>query len=34
MDADDLGKAIGGCYDQMDSEAQALLPLKKIYWPV
>jgi restriction system protein len=34
MDADDLGKAIVEHYDQMDSEARALLPLKKIYWPV
>lgn len=34
MDADDLGKAIVEHYDRMDSEAQALLPLKKIYWPV
>ena len=34
MDADDLGKAIVDHYDRMDSEARALLPLKKIYWPV
>ncbi|MDE1160987.1 MAG: restriction endonuclease [Acidobacteriaceae bacterium] len=34
MDADDLGKAIVEHYDQMDAEARALLPLKKIYWPV
>ena len=34
MDADDLGKAIVDHYDQMDSETRALLPLKKIYWPV
>jgi restriction system protein len=34
MDADDLGKAIVEHYDRMDSEARALLPLKKIYWPV
>lgn len=34
MDADDLGKAIVEHYDQMDAEARALLPLKKIYWPI
>ncbi len=34
MDADDLGKAIVEHYDQMDSESRALIPLKKIYWPV
>jgi restriction system protein len=34
MDADDLGKAIVEHYDKMDSEARALMPLKKIYWPV
>jgi restriction system protein len=34
MDADDLGKAIVEDCDRMDSEARALLPLKKIYWPV
>lgn len=34
MDADDLGKAIVEHYDRMDSETRALLPLKKIYWPV
>ena len=34
MDADDLGKAIVDHYDRMDSETRALLPLKKIYWPV
>lgn len=34
MDADDLGKAIVEHYDRMDSEARALLPLKRIYWPV
>lgn len=34
MDADDLGKAIVDHYDRMDSEARALLPLRKIYWPV
>lgn len=34
MDSDDLGKAIVEHYDRMDSEARALLPLKKIYWPV
>lgn len=34
MDADDLGKAIVEHYDRMDSETRALLPLRKIYWPV
>ena len=34
MDAEGLGKAIVEHYDRMDSEARALLPLKKIYWPV
>ena len=34
MDADDLGKAIVEHYDRMDSDTRALLPLKKIYWPV
>lgn len=34
MDAEDLGKAIVEYYDRMDSETRALLPLKKIYWPV
>jgi restriction system protein len=34
MDSDDLGKAIVEHYDQMDAETRALLPLKKIYWPV
>lgn len=34
MDADQLGRAILDHYDAMDSEARALLPLKKIYWPV
>jgi restriction system protein len=34
MDADDLGKAIVEHYDKMDAETRALLPLKKIYWPV
>jgi len=34
MDADELGKAIVEHYDRMDAETRALLPLKKIYWPV
>jgi restriction system protein len=34
MDGDDLGKAIVEHYDKMDAETRALLPLKKIYWPV
>ncbi len=34
MDSDDLGKAIVDHYDSMDSDTKALLPLKKIYWPV
>lgn len=34
MDADELGRAILEHYDNMDSESRALLPLKKIYWPV
>jgi restriction system protein len=34
MNSDDLGKAILEHYDQMDAETRALLPLKKIYWPV
>lgn len=34
MDAEGLGKAIVEHYDAMDSEARALLPLRKIYWPV
>jgi restriction system protein len=34
MDSDDLGKAIVEHYDRMDAETRALLPLKKIYWPV
>jgi len=34
MDADDLGKAIVEHYDSMDTETRALLPLRKIYWPV
>lgn len=34
MDADDLGKAIVEHYDRVDPETRALLPLKKIYWPV
>jgi restriction system protein len=34
IDADDLGKAIVEHYDRMDSETRALLPLRKIYWPV
>ncbi len=34
MDADDLGKAIVEHYDRMDAESRALLPLRKIYWPV
>jgi restriction system protein len=34
MDAEDLGKAIVEHYDKMDSETRALLPLRKIYWPV
>jgi restriction system protein len=34
MDSDDLGKAIVEHYDKMDAETRALLPLKKIYWPV
>ena len=33
MDSDDLGKAIVEHYEQMDADAKALLPLKKIYWP-
>lgn len=34
MDIDDLVKAIFRSYESMDMEAQKLLPLKKIYWPV
>jgi restriction system protein len=34
IDADDVGKAIVEHYDRMDSETRALLPLRKIYWPV
>jgi restriction system protein len=34
MDGDDLGKAIVEHYDHMDAETRAILPLKKIYWPV
>jgi restriction system protein len=34
MDADEFGRAILEHYDAMDSEARALLPLKKIYWPI
>ena len=34
MDADDLGKAIIEHYDEMDMECKALLPLRKIYWPI
>lgn len=34
MDSDELGRAILDHYDAMDSEARALLPMKKIYWPV
>jgi len=34
MDADDLGKTIIEHYDRMDAETRALLPMKKIYWPV
>jgi restriction system protein len=34
MDAEELGNAIVEHYDRMDADARALLPLKKIYWPV
>jgi restriction system protein len=34
MDSDDLGKAIVDHYDRMDADTRALLPLRKIYWPV
>jgi restriction system protein len=34
MDADELGKALIEHYDRMDAESRALLPLKKIYWPI
>lgn len=34
MDIDDLVNAIFRSYESMDMEAQKLLPLKKIYWPV
>ena len=33
MDADDLVHAIVEYYDRMDIETQALLPLRKVYWP-
>ena len=34
MNAEALGEAIVEHYDRMDAESRALLPLKKIYWPV
>lgn len=34
MDVEDLVKAIFRHYENMDIEAQKLLPLKKVYWPV
>ena len=34
MNAEALGEAIVEHYDHMDAESRALLPLKKIYWPV
>ena len=34
MDIDALVKAILQHYDEMDMEGRALLPLRKIYWPV
>jgi restriction system protein len=34
MDIDDLVKAIFRSYESMDIEAQKLVPLKKLYWPV
>ncbi len=33
MDVDDLVHAIVEHYDRMDTETQALLPLRKVYWP-
>lgn len=34
LDIDDFVKALLEHYEQMDIDAQRLLPLKKIYWPV
>lgn len=34
MDIDDLVRALVQYYDDLDMDSRALLPLKKIYWPV
>lgn len=34
VDIDDLVRLITQYYDQFDSDSRALVPLKKIYWPV
>ena len=34
MDAADLSRTVIEHYDKMDSETRAMLPLRKIYWPV
>ena len=34
MDAADLSKAVIEHYDKMDTETRAILPLRKLYWPV
>lgn len=33
MDSDDLVQAILEHYEQMDSDSQRLIPLRKVYWP-
>ena len=33
MDLDDLAREISDHYERMDSEARALIPLTRIYWP-
>lgn len=33
MDLDDLAREISDHYEKMDSEARALIPLTRIYWP-
>jgi len=34
VDADDLVRLINQYYDHCDSDTKALIPLKRIYWPV
>ena len=34
MDASDVSRGVIEHYDKMDAETRAMLPLRKIYWPV